>query len=672
MNTTDRLKFTAIPLILFALNADVLAGNRQSPLEPKPVKTFKHLKQLLNKKSVRSNRQMLFKMQEMAGDVALFSDPSVFEHSETNVQVAGVDEGDSVKTDGQYIYRIQNGQVQIVATRPATAMAVEASLTFDSGFYPIELYVHNDLLVVIGSGWHDDGTTEDVPVLRAKGRAKLAIWTPSGESRTMAKVYDISDRANPTLKREIAFSGNYLSSRRIGDNVYLIGRNFPYYYLYDFARPTGHKRDQEMTRDDVLPHIIDSITDNGAEHTLPIKDLYYFPQFTTADYVVVASFRLNDLAEAANIKAYLGSGDIVYASKDNLYLSAADYNANPNNNQTVSAPVTHLYKFAISDGEINFSNAGEIPGTALNSYSMDEHNGYFRIATTTDQWTQTDDGGDAQTWNNLYTLNEEMKIVGSLEHLAEGERIYSARFMGDRGYLVTFEQTDPLFVIDLATPEAPKVLGELKIPGFSNYLHPYDDTHLLGFGQDTRVTDNGVLTTGVKIALFDVTNVSKPHEMYSLTIGEQGSYSPVQWDPKALLFDKQRNLLGFPISVSQQKAGAEWPEEVFQGAYVYKVSLGQGFEKQAKITHMPEGSQYDWNHYIDRLLTIGNQLYTLSPARIQANDLTLFDLTGSLDTPILPLPGDCTSPVSDEAELSLIPSDCLMLVDPMTKPTAIN
>jgi uncharacterized secreted protein with C-terminal beta-propeller domain len=294
---------------------------------------------------------------------------------------------------------------------------------------------------------------------------------------------------------------------------------------------------------------------------------------------------------------------------------------------------------------------------------MDEHNGYFRIATTVDQWTQSNDSGSLLTWNNLYTLDSGMNIAGRLEHLAEGERIYSARFMGDRGYLVTFRQTDPLFVIDLSSPAQPKVLGELKIPGFSNYLHPYDENHILGFGLETEETSSGVFTKGMKLALFDVTDVANPTQMHSLTIGEQGSYSPLLYDHKALLFDKKRNLLGFPISVTEQKTGEEWPSEVFQGAHIYKISLTNGFQKQAAITHQENGEHYDWNHYIQRLLTIGNQLYTLSETRVQANDLAQFNLTNALDFPIEQWP-ICVIPQTDETVVSELPNECQVLVDP--------
>jgi len=640
-------------LIILAVHVDVQAKQQQNPLKPKRVTSFKQLKRMLSAKTVHANNYsaLNFMTKEDAG--------GAIEHSETNIQVQGVDEGDIVKTDGTYIYKIQNGQVRIIRAYPASNMASAASLQFDTAFSPIELYVNGDQLIVVGAGWREDNNSDAAPVLQGSGQAKIAFWAPSGESRTMARIYDITDRTQPVMQREIAFTGDYLSSRKIGENVYLIGRKYPRYYLRYFAGAIIQSDSLRMTQDNVLPHISDSAVKNSEEHILPLTDLYYFPNFVEPDYVVVAGFRLNALDEEADVKAYLGGGDISYASAKNLYLSAADYNSDTTGEQSATTPVTHLYKFALDNGSVNFSAAAEVPGVALNSFSMDEHKDYFRIATTVDLWTQSGDTGSFQTWNNLYTLDSDMKIAGRLEHLAEGERIYSARFIGERGYLVTFQQTDPLFVIDLSTPDAPKVLGELKIPGFSNYLHPYDENHMIGFGQDTDETGTGVITKGMKLALFDVTDVAKPVQMHSLTIGEQGTYSPLMWDHKALLFDKKRSLLGFPINETAQKAGEEWPTEIFQGAQLYKISLADGFQKQAAISHQENDQADDWNHYIQRLLTIGDQLYTLSETRVQANDLAEFKQTGVLDFPIEAMP-DCALPQAD----ATIGDDCQVLIDP--------
>jgi uncharacterized secreted protein with C-terminal beta-propeller domain len=384
--------------------------------------------------------------------------------------------------------------------------------------------------------------------------------------------------------------------------------------------------------------VSDSAIGGGAERPLALHRLYYFPGFVEPDYVLIAGFRLNAPTAPADIKSYLGAGDIAYATAESIYLSAADYRGD-GSTEAAYSPKTHIYNFAINDGGTRFRNSGEVPGTVLNQFSMDEHKGYFRIATTVHSWIQEGDNFRDHSWNNVYTLNSAMAVTGRLEHLAEGERIYSARFMGDRAYLVTFRQVDPLFAIDLADPAAPKVLGELKIPGFSNYLHPYDAQHILGIGQETTTDGQPVRTAGVKLSLFDVSYVAQPKLKHSLVIGEQGSYTDVAYDHKALLFDKERNLLAFPIQEAAIQGGNSWYTPVFQGAHVYELTLESGFRKQAAISHQQADEKsygYDWRRYIKRVLTIDNQLYTVSDARIQANSLTGFGVSGGVDLPAIP------------------------------------
>lgn len=647
-------------------------GAQVKKLKPMRIRSFNQLKGLLADKTMHNQNNFLTPSTEADGAVFKASPTGSAspEHSNTNVQVNGVDEGDQVKTDGHYIYSIQNAKVRIIQAFPATAMALTATLEFDASFSPAELYVDGNQLVVVGSGWLANDNGNNVPVLEQNGQAKMAIWAPSGESRTLVRIYDVTDPAKPGLLREFAFTGNYLSSRKIGSDLYLIGRKYPNYYFRFFgAVPLAESASSTMTEDNTLPHISDSLVDDGADHTLPVSDIYVFPNFVEPNYVIVAGIKLDDLNQEADVKAYLGGGETVYASTRHLYISAADYN-NPTNGEAVSAPFTNLYKFAFNQGSVSFNNAGEVPGIPLNQFAMDEYNGYFRIATTVDQWTKTGDTGTSKTWNNLYTLNSNMAITGRLEHLAEGERIFSARFMGDRGYLVTFQQVDPLFVIDLSIPQAPTVLGELKIPGFSNYLHPFDDNHIIGFGQDTEDNGTTVSISGMKLALFDVTDVNHPVQKHSLVLGEQGSYSPLLYDHKALLFDKTRSLIGFPVSITAQKPGEEWPSEVFQGAHVYKVTLAHGFQKQAAITHHKNGQLYDWHHYINRLLTIDNQLYTVSEGRIQANDMGAYALTGLLDLPIEQVPSGCeplASEAGDAAVVNEVAIDCPILIDPLPK-----
>ncbi len=223
---------------------------------------------------------------------------------------------------------------------------------------------------------------------------------------------------------------------------------------------------------------------------------------------------------------------LVYCSAEYLYLTTGGYSE------------TGIHKIRLDNGYIEGVADGSVPGWVLNQFSMDESDGYFRIATTTGHaW------GVSTSKNNVYVLDEDLKVVGELEDLAPGEQIYSARFMGNRLYLVTFKKVDPLFVIDLADPTAPRVLGKLKIPGYSNYLHPYDEKHVIGLGKEAVDSEGGSFAwyQGVKLSLFDVSDVSNPREVAKLEIGDRGTDSPALYDHKAFLFSRERNLLVIPI-----------------------------------------------------------------------------------------------------------------------------
>jgi len=274
---------------------------------------------------------------------------------------------------------------------------------------------------------------------------------------------------------------------------------------------------------------------------------------------------------------------------------------------------------------------------------MDEYNGYFRLATT--GWTN----GIQQ--NNVYVLNMSLAVVGKLENLATGENLHSARFMGDRCYLVTFIKTDPLFVIDLSQPNAPKKLGELHIPGYSDYLHPYDETHLIGVGKETVEASEGDFAwyQGLKVSLFDVSNVNEPKQLSKYVIGDRGTDSLVLSDPKAFLFDKSRNLLVIPVDLAEidKTAVAPGPSAygtmVWQGVYVFRLALNDGFVLRGNVTQMeinassyPTFSSGDFywmnsDYWISRALYIGNTLYTVSNARVQLNSLENLALIAKVD-----------------------------------------
>ncbi len=539
------------------------------------------------------------------------------DHSETNVQVAGVDEADIVKTDGNYIYYVSSEKVRVVDAFPALSMKELSAVTFDEGFSPVEVYVDGNKLIVLGDFYNYD------------------YYDYYGYSnRAEVYIFDITDKNDIKELRKVSIEGSYSNSRKIGDMVYLVSdRNLAYYPLID---------DVEVTEEDLVPMYEDS----ASGETLPVTlcgDVFYMPQVMPESYLVVAGIPVDDVDGEILKEVALGASGTVYASTENLYVAEYDYGY-WDFYGTESDDETNIHKFSLGADEINYEGKGSVPGQVDNQFSMDENDGYFRVTTTQGEiW-------DGSSTNNLYILDSDMKIVGQITGIAPGEEIYSTRFIGDRAYMVTFKKVDPLFVIDVSDPTNPEILGKLKIPGFSEYLHPYDENHIIGFGKEAVDASEAEVSArdldfawyqGLKIAMFDVTDVNNPVELHKEIIGDRGTSSPLLWDHKALLFDKEKGIMAFPVLL------AELPEEVkadpdtdantygdytYQGAYVYDVSLADGFQLRGRITHYDENeiaekSGYYWSGVkdIDRILYIGDYFYTISEKIIRGSfmdDLT--------------------------------------------------
>ncbi len=540
-------------------------------------------------------------------------------YSKTNVQVQGVDEADIVKTDGKYIYQVNNQKVVVAEVDPPQDMRIVSMIEFDDkSFQPTELYVDSKRLVVIGST-HTDIPFREIPETSSKKR--IAPDYHRMQNILKAIVYDISDRSSMKKVREIELEGNYVSSRKIGSALYLVANKYiNYYYI-------------QKQEESPAPAYRDSLT--GSEFKcIDYSQIRYFPDCISPNYMMVAGVNL-DASEDVNVYTYLGSGQNIYASLENLYVAVTGYENIYRTMPAVDSMVmpmpqdnekTTVYKFSLDKGRVTYLTKGDVPGRILNQFSMDEYDGNFRIATTRGQMWRSD---EFTSRNNVYILNETLNIIGKLEDIAPGERIYSTRFVGSKCYMVTFRQVDPLFVIDL-TPENPKILGALKIPGYSDYLHPYDENHIIGFGKDTEETkDGGVLMQGMKMAVFDVSDVTKPKELFKEIIGGRGTDSELLRNHKALLFSKERGLLAFPVRVVEGNTDRKSSTDVFQGAYVYSIDMSKGFNLRSKITHISEEDYLKSGYYgyygdknIERLLYIDDALYSLSKARIAAHSLT--------------------------------------------------
>jgi inhibitor of cysteine peptidase len=575
------------------------------------------------------------------------TEASTSDYSETNIQVEGVDEADIVKTDGEYIYIVSGGNVTIVKAYPpeeavvVSKIVLEGSITgifvngdklavfeTDYGIYPLyEVDIVTDLSN--GSEAVNEAKTDDEPPSVTEPTNETApddegrvpepteptiippiVWEPP---TTSIKVYDISNRENPVLTRNFSVDGNYFSSRMVGDYVYVVATQYTFFVETDVFLPRVH-------------------SDNETE-VIPATDIYYHNSSDTSySFTTIVALNIqNDAQEPTHETILLGGTSAIYVSQNNIYLTFPDYPMNPDEPMKIT-----IQRIKIEEA-VTFEAQGEVPGYVLNQFSMDEHSGYFRIATTTNNFNWRTFSEEATSKNNVYVLDMKLNVVGKLEDLAPGEQIYSARFMGDRCYIVTFRNIDPLFVIDLSNPTVPTVLGQLKVTGYSGYLHPYDENHIIGIGKETDydAEEDFAWYQGIKISLFDVSDVSNPVELAKYEIGDRGTDSPVLWDHKALLFDKERNLLVIPVMEAKidpsqyDETVPDWAygEPVWQGAYVFNISL-DGLELRGQITHMEDGALMNGRYYyyytgytVQRSLYIDNVLYTISGMKVKMNNL---------------------------------------------------
>ena len=522
-------------------------------------------------------------------------------HSSTNNQVEGIEEGDITITDGKYIYTLVDNKIMIV---DAKSLKLVKRLTVGKDIYPTHLMKHKDLLIV---GYTAYIETQKEPYYDSKSVSKVAF-------------YDVKDAAKPTLVREVGHDGDINNLRKLGNYLYVVSSKTPNYW---------------MLRENADVELRPATYDGGDEKLLPIDQIRMLPQSNAPHYLMVSAIDLSNVKKSEwKTASFLGNSGQMYMSEQAIYIASMNVHFWPemgvgrDTKTSSSMPTqrkdeTTIYKIAVDKTTIKMSAQGTVKGSVLNQFSMDEHKGYVRIATTEgNAW-----GAEANSKNHLFILDKNLKQVGAVNDLAHGERIYSARFMGDKAYLVTFKETDPLFVIDTKNPKAPKVLGELKIPGFSNYLHPIDDNHLLGIGYDTEVKmmegskEPMVFTKGMKLSLFDVTDFKNPKEKQAVIIGGRGTYSPVQYDHKALFRDPRNSYFGFPITVYAETDEEDRLKYEGTGSQIYKVTTS-GIELVADLLEPARpGEQYeDAYNVVQRLLYVDDQLYAVSRLKITSYD----------------------------------------------------
>jgi uncharacterized secreted protein with C-terminal beta-propeller domain len=442
---------------------------------------------------------------------------------------------------------------------------------------------------------------------RAGDDGEIAIepywqWGRGGRDATVLIVYDISDRSAPVQTRRVEQEGWAVSSRVMGNVVYLITNKHvwaPYEQAdSDIIMPT--------TRDRRAAGGNDGLDESVGFEPIALDRIFYIPGTEDSSYLVIGTL---DITEDAPFepKAYLGAGNMIYMSRGALYVANTRWNWS----EADSRSETEILRFGIDGINVGYTGKGTVSGFPINQYSMDEHNGYFRIATT--QWG---------VGTRVTVLDGNMRVTGHTIDLEPNETMQSMRFMGEMGYVVTFENTDPLFTIDLSDPYNPTVLGELKIPGFSQYLHPVGDGWLLGIGRHTtelfvRNADGtetvvGFHDLGLKVSLFDVRDPYDPLEADVIILGE--GWAEVSHNPRALMVDAERGLFGF--TMDRWGSGNHGPSAILIGASRY---LSVHAELDA-------GQFSTWN---SRLAFIGDTLYLVHHEGIYVYNYHTYERIGT-------------------------------------------
>ncbi len=537
--------------------------------------------------------------------------------SETNNQVIGVDEMDNVLTDGKFIYTMLYNKVQITFAGVMVDGEFDASLielykTFeystdsctDEQFFPQGMFVDEDHLVIIGNQYNyncedqkypdgEPGTDGDIEVL------DYYYWGYESSSIKVL-VYDIED--DFSLQDEYTMDGYFTGTRKIGDSLYIVTNNYIPFY------------DEDINLDDYLP----SYEVNGIEVTSDYEDIVYVEGTSPNSFTTFYGINLG--TTEVDMEVILGdSGYNLYVSNENMYLVGTNYYFWPIINELFDTVTTDdstfdsktaILKVSIGDAEVEYVTLGLVEGNTLNQFSMDEYDGYLRITTTEGWWGE-------EINNRLYILDENLKVVSMLEKLGKvGEQIKSTRFVGDYAYLVTFEQTDPFYVIDVSNPENPVVEGELIIPGYSAYLQPLGENYILGIGYG----DNDGGTNGLKIAIFDVSDKSNPvilGEEVIFDYSEHGwAYSTATYNHKDLLVSVDKGIIALPFSTYDYSNENGYSYN--SGILVYNFDFTEGLIYSGFVQHDQDSVE---DVYVYKSKFISEYFYTVSNKYIKVSTL---------------------------------------------------
>lgn len=546
------------------------------------------------------------------------------DYSTTNIQVENVDEADIVKTDGDYIYSISEDNVIITDAKDPKQPKVVATIQSEDDDIPEDIILYKDKLVVIST----------------KGNQTQRYYY-NNRMNTVVKIYNITSREKPVLTKSYEMYEPYYTSRCI-DNV-----------LYVISSGNLRKEDDE---------IVVGYNEDNMEKEMSIDKIKYLKDVKTTKQTLISTVDLNNETADIKLDSYLMNISNAYVSENAIYLLNQKYNNDSKipikllfgfkgvfgledyyEMDSESGYYTEIYKFDIKEN-VEYKAKTKVKGKTINQYSLDEKDNHLRIA------LYDNDG------SRVAIFDEDLKQIGISDNVAKGEKMYSSRFIGDKVYFVTYKTIDPLFVMDLSNETKPKILGKLKIPGYSTYLHPYDGNHIIGIGMETkeiinRNSNGKVISTtakvvGMKMALFDVSNVNSPVQISSVVIGDSRTTSAILTNPKALLFSKEKSLIAIPVNNYSQDfevTSSNNYETMInnytkyskpynaEGYFVYNINVQDGFKLKGVITHEKTNATYYYsNSKLLRGLYIDNNLYTVSETMIKVNELDSLKAVGEL------------------------------------------
>lgn len=546
------------------------------------------------------------------------------DYSTTNIQVENVDEADIVKTDGDYIYSISEDNVIITDAKDPKQPKVVATIQSEDDDIPEDIILYKDKLVVIST----------------KGNQTQRYYY-NNRMNTVVKIYNITSREKPVLTKSYEMYEPYYTSRCI-DNV-----------LYVISSGNLRKEDDK---------IVVGYNEDNMEKEMSIDKIKYLKDVKTTKQTLISTVDLNNETADIKLDSYLMNISNAYVSENAIYLLNQKYNNDSKipikllfgfkgvfgledyyEMDSESGYYTEIYKFDIKEN-VEYKAKTKVKGKTINQYSLDEKDNHLRIA------LYDNDG------SRVAIFDEDLKQIGISDNVAKGEKMYSSRFIGDKVYFVTYKTMDPLFVMDLSNETKPKVLGKLKIPGYSTYLHPYDENHIIGIGMETkeiinRNSNGKVISTtakvvGMKMALFDVSNVNSPVQISSVVIGDSRTTSAILTNPKALLFSKEKSLIAIPVNNYSQDFEVTLSNNYetminnytkyskpynAEGYFVYNINVQDGFKLKGVITHEKTNATYYYsNSKLLRGLYIDNNLYTVSETMIKVNELDSLKAVGEL------------------------------------------